>query len=94
MRKTPPGTWPLLISGAQLLLLTPAVLLGYVIPGWLAIVGAVAFTAIALGAFLWSWAVFLRVRGTRASGVPIAGIALGFIAGVVSAGVLLPQALA
>jgi hypothetical protein len=94
MRKTPPGTWPLLTSGAQLLLVTPAVLLGYVIPQWLAIGGAVVFTAVAVGAFVWSWAVYLRVRGTPASGVPIAGIALGFIAGVVSAGVLLPQSFA
>ena len=91
MRKTPPGTWPLLISGAQILLATPAVLLGDVVPRWLAIGGAAAFTAVAFAALLWSAAVYLRVRGTSARGVPIAGIALGLIAVAVSAGAILPQ---
>lgn len=92
-RPTPPGTWPLLVSGALLLLLTPAYFLGQVVPSWLAIVGAVLFLLVAVGALAWSWFVFVGVRSTPARGVPIAGIAIGVIPAVVAALLLLPAAI-
>lgn len=93
-RPTPPGTWPLLVSGAQSLLLVPAYFLGIVVPPWLAIVGAFLFTLVAIGALLWSYATYLRREKPRDRGVPLAGIPLGVIAVVVSALVLVPAALA
>lgn len=92
-RPTPAGTWPLLISGALLLVLTPAYFLGQVVPPWLALVGAVLFLVAAVGALAWSWFVYVSVRSTPASGVPIAGIAIGIIPAVIAALLLLPAAI-
>lgn len=92
-RPTPPGTWPLLISGALFLLLVPAYFLGQVVPSWLALVGAVLFLAAAVGALAWSWSVYVSVRSKPARGVPIAGIVVGIIPAVLAALLLLPAAI-
>lgn len=91
-RETPIGTWPLLISGALLLLVTPAALLGQVVPSWLSIPGSLLFLVVAAFALGWSWVTWVRVRGTKASGIPIAGIAIGIIPTVLAALVLVPLA--
>lgn len=93
-RPTPPGTWPLLISGALLLLITPAFLLQQVVPDALAIVGAVIFTLVAFAAVVWSFVVFLDQRGRPGRGVPIAGLIVGVIVVVTAALALVPLALA
>lgn len=91
-RTTPPGTWPLLLGIALMLLLTPAVFLGMVVPEWLAAAGAWLFLALAVAALAGSWLVFVRTRGTPASGVPIAGLVFGVLAVLLAVGVLLlPQ---
>jgi hypothetical protein len=93
-RPTPPGTWPLLISGALLLLVTPAVFLGMVVPDWLSVVGAVLFAVAAVGSFLWSYAVYRQQSGRSSQGVPIAGLIIGGIVAVVAALVIVPYGLA
>ena len=69
-----------------MLLCTPAILLGQVVPAWLNIAGAFLFLAVALAAVVWSYVVFTRVRATSARGVPIAGLILGVMAVVLAAG--------
>jgi hypothetical protein len=88
-RETPAGTWPLLLGIALVLLITPAVLLGLVVPAWLAAVGAWLFLALAVLALAWSWIVFLRTRGTPAVGVPIAGLVFGVLSVCLAVGVVL-----
>ncbi|MGX5681174.1 hypothetical protein [Schumannella luteola] len=93
-RPTPPGTWPFLVSGAQLLLLTPAYFLGQVVPPWLAIGGALVFAAVAIGALIWSWSFFVRRTKRSDRGIPMAGTAIGVIVVILSALLIVPAALA
>ena len=92
-RPTPPGTWPLLTSGALALLITPAYFLGQVVPSWLAVAGAAVFLVVAVGALAWSWFVYVGVRSKPARGVPIAGIAIGIIPAMLAALLLVPAAI-
>lgn len=93
-RPTPPGTWPLLISGALLLLVTPAVLLGMVVPDWLSAIGGLLFGVLAVGSFIWSYLVYRQERGRPTRGVPIMGIIIGAIVAVVAALLVVPYSLA
>jgi heme A synthase len=92
-KPTPPGTGPLLISGALLLLLVPAVLLGRVVPQWLSILGAFLFLAVAVAALVWTYRTYSAHRGTPARGVSMAGLVLGVIVVVVAGLVLVPYAM-
>lgn len=93
-KPTPKGTWPLLISGVLLLLTTPAYFLGQVVPGWLAIVGAVLFLTAAVVSLVWSYILLVQLRGSSARGIPIAGVAIGVISVVLAAMIILPAAVA
>ncbi|MDO7881679.1 hypothetical protein [Antiquaquibacter soli] len=93
-RPTPAGTWPFIISGAQLLLLVPAYFLGQVVPPWLAIAGALLFAGVAIAALLWSWSFFARRSKRSDRGIPMAGVAIGVIVVLLSALLIVPAALA
>lgn len=92
-RPTPAGTWPLLISGALFLLTVPAVLLGSVVPVWLATTGALLFTGAAVAAVVWSYRVYQQHRETSARGVPIAGLIVGLIVVMMAGLVVVPAAM-
>ncbi|MCU1439814.1 MAG: hypothetical protein JWP85_811 [Rhodoglobus sp.] len=93
-KPTPPGTWPLLISGALLLLLVPAMFLAQVVPQWLAIAGAFLFLIAAVASLVWTYLTYVAHRGTPARGVPMAGLVIGVIVVVVAGLVLVPYAMA
>lgn len=89
-RTTPPGTWPLLVSGAQFLLFVPAVFLGQVVPDALSLLGSLVFGLVSLGAVIWSYSLYRAHKGSSNSAIPLTGVIIGLIVAVLSATVLLP----
>jgi hypothetical protein len=93
-RPTPAGTWPVIVSGALLLAVTPLTIAFVAFPRWLAITVAVVLAAAGIWALATSFVLLWRTRGTPAQGVPIIGCVLGAILVTVTLAITVPLAFA
>ena len=93
-RPTPPGTWPVIVAGGLLLIVTPMTIALMAFPRWLAIAVAVIFAAAAVWALATSFVLLWRSWGSKNNGVPIIGCILGAILVTVVLAVTVPYGFA